>query len=35
MIAVARAAEQGMGAALVPVIGGDRWFESRHIDDYW
>lgn len=28
MIAVARAAERGMGAALVPVIGGDRWFES-------
>ena len=28
MIAVARAAEQGMGAALVPVPVGNRWFES-------
>ena len=28
MIAVARAAEQGMGAALVPVPIGNRWFES-------
>jgi len=28
MIAAARAAERGMGASLVPVIGGDRWFES-------
>lgn len=28
MIAVARAAERGMGAALVPVPIGNRWFES-------
>ena len=28
MIAVVRAAEQGLGAALVPVPLGDRWFES-------
>ncbi|MFW2403344.1 MAG: LysR substrate-binding domain-containing protein [Gammaproteobacteria bacterium] len=28
MIAAARAAERGMGAALVPVIDGSRWFES-------
>jgi DNA-binding transcriptional LysR family regulator len=28
MIAAARAAERGMGAALVPVLGGARWFES-------
>jgi len=28
MIAVARAAERGVGAALVPVPLGDRWFES-------
>ncbi len=28
MIAVARAAERGLGAALVPVPLGDRWFES-------
>jgi len=28
MIAVARAAERGIGAALVPIPLGDRWFES-------
>lgn len=28
MIAAARAAERGMGAALMPIIDGSRWFES-------